>query len=207
MIRPRLSKSVPGLARAVEFDPRGRVFLRGISINDVNEYIALRRRTHAFLKPWEPKPPRGIDFNGQSGFQRMLKGRRSPSCRRFFVCRADDGCIMGSIGLNQIFRGPFQSCVMGYWIGKEFTRQGYMREAVLLALRHAFHALKLHRVEANIVPDNHASLALIRSCGFRFEGLAKNYLQINGRWRDHEHWAMTLEDWIAPRMRKLRRVP
>jgi ribosomal-protein-alanine N-acetyltransferase len=70
---------------------------------------------------------------------------------------------------------------------------------------YAFTTLKLHRVEANIMPENKASLALIRKCGFRFEGLAKRYLQINGRWSDHERWGMTIEDWKPLKKRTIRR--
>jgi len=70
-----------------------------------------------------------------------------------------------------------------------------MSEAVRLALRHAFMKLKLHRVEANVVPRNRASKGLVKKLGFRYEGTAKRYLRIAGKWQDHEHWAMTVEEW------------
>jgi ribosomal-protein-alanine N-acetyltransferase len=70
-----------------------------------------------------------------------------------------------------------------------------MSEAVKLALRYAFKRRKLHRVEATLMPVNAASRALARRCGFRFEGLAKRYLNINGRWEDHERYAITVEEW------------
>jgi ribosomal-protein-alanine N-acetyltransferase len=104
---------------------------------------------------------------------------------------------MGAIALNEIVRGPFQGCYLGYWIGRPFARRGFMTEAVALIVRHAFVHLGLHRVEANIIPRNRASLALIRRAGFRHEGLARRYLCIAGRWQDHEHWAVTVEDWRA----------
>jgi ribosomal-protein-alanine N-acetyltransferase len=70
-----------------------------------------------------------------------------------------------------------------------------MTEALTLTLRIAFRRLRLHRVEANIQPGNRASIALVRRAGFRREGLSPRYLKIGGRWRDHERWALTVEDW------------
>ena len=96
---------------------------------------------------------------------------------------------------NEIVRGPAQSAFLGYWIGARYARQGYMTEALQLALRHAFRVLRLHRVEANIMPANRASIALVRRAGFQREGYSTRYLKIAGRWADHERWALTVEDW------------
>lgn len=111
------------------------------------------------------------------------------------ICLKQTGAIIGALNFNGISPEPFLSTTMGYWIAKTHARQGLMTEAIGLAMNVAFTRLKLHRVEANIVPHNQASLALIQRCGFRFEGLALRFLQINGRWSDHERWAMTIEDW------------
>lgn len=102
---------------------------------------------------------------------------------------------MGSISASQIFRGGFQSAYLGYHIGAEFARQGYMTEALALMLRYVFGKLKLHRVEANIQPGNVASLALVQRAGFVKEGFSRRYLKIGGRWRDHERWTLLVEDW------------
>ena len=74
-----------------------------------------------------------------------------------------------------------------------------MTEALALVLRHAFHALGLHRIEANIQPGNHRSIALVRRLGFAREGYSPRYLKIGGRWKDHERWAITREAWRAHR--------
>jgi [ribosomal protein S5]-alanine N-acetyltransferase len=181
---------VRGLARALEVGSR--VFLRHPTARDGAELQTLRRKSRAFLAPWEPKIP------GQFGapyVQRFLSTADQDRSQRFLVCRSGDGAMVGQIGLGEIARGAFQSCYMGYWLGKPFTGQGYMTEAVRLALRHAFTGLELHRVEANIIPGNAASIAVVKRCGFRLEGYSPRYLQIRGRFRDHERWALTLEDW------------
>lgn len=154
----------------------------------------MRLASRDFLTPWEATPPDGGDNFGPGYFQRILDSQ-SESNHRFLVCSVEDGAVLGALSLGNIVRGAFQSCYTGYWIGKAHAGRGLMTEAMTLALGHAFESLKLHRVEANIVPENAASRALARKLGFRREGLARRYLKINGRWRDHEHWAMTVEDW------------
>ena len=111
----------------------------------------------------------------------------------------EDGAIVGSLALSQIFRGNFQSAYLGYQIAEPFAGRGYMTEALQLALRYAFRELDLHRVEANIQPENKASLALVRRAGFVREGYSRRYLKIGGRWRDHERWALLREEWRALR--------
>ena len=118
------------------------------------------------------------------------------------IRRTRDGAIVGGINFSEIVRGNFQSVYLGYQIGEPFARQGYMTEALALALSIAFGRLRLHRVEANIQPTNAPSLALVRRAGFRREGLSRRYLKIGGRWRDHERWALLAEDWRARRRAK-----
>jgi ribosomal-protein-alanine N-acetyltransferase len=99
------------------------------------------------------------------------------------------------INLSQIFRGGFQNAYLGYGLGEKFTGQGLMTEAIELTLKHAFKTLKLHRVEANVQPNNIASIAVLRKTGFTKEGFSRKYLKIGGRWRDHERWAIIVEDY------------
>lgn len=130
-----------------------------------------------------------------------LARRRRPDSPGFLVCRLADGAIVGGININEIVRGVFQSGYLGYQVGAPYARQGYMTEALALTVRIAFGRLRLHRVEANIQPGNKASIALVRRAGFRREGLSRRYLKIDGRWRDHERWALTNEDWRRARRR------
>lgn len=89
----------------------------------------------------------------------------------------------------------FRSAYLGYYVGARFSNQRFMTEALQLVLRYAFQRLKLHRLEANIQPGNQASISLVRRAGFVREGFSRKYLKIDGRWRDHERWAILAEDW------------
>ncbi len=111
------------------------------------------------------------------------------------VCRLEDGAIVGVFNLSQIFRRAFQSAYLGFYAGAPYAGRGYMREGMQLLLRHVFQTLKLHRVEANAQPQNVRSIALIRRSGFHREGFSPRYLKVAGRWRDHQRWAITAEDW------------
>ncbi|MDE0008639.1 MAG: GNAT family N-acetyltransferase, partial [Gammaproteobacteria bacterium] len=91
--------------------------------------------------------------------------------------------------INNVVRGSFLSASLGYYLGSRFVGNGYMVEALTLVKQHAFRRLGLHRIEANIQPDNIRSLNLVKRCGFVREGISPAYLFINGAWRDHERWA------------------
>ena len=97
--------------------------------------------------------------------------------------------------LGWAVRGPFCNAIMGYWVGEKFAKAGYTSEGVRLVLGRAFGELVLHRVEANVVPTNAASIALAKGVGFREEGYSPRYLEIAGAWQDHVRFAMTVEDW------------
>ncbi len=173
------------------------VYLRYPMPRDREEFIALRRASRAYLEHWEPRPPAGFDAFGDDQFEWMLKSRRRTDQERYFIATLEGRRLAGQISLSSITRGPLLSAYMGYWIGAAFAGRGYMTEAIGLTLRHAFDTLGLHRVEANIQPHNRPSRAVVQKNGFRLEGFSPRYLKINGKWADHERWAITLEDWRA----------
>jgi ribosomal-protein-alanine N-acetyltransferase len=109
---------------------------------------------------------------------------------------------MGVCSLSQIFLGNLKSAYLGYWIGAKFARQGYMTEAIDLMLSHAFETLRLHRIEANIQPENASSIAVVSRLGFRLEGFSPRYLKVAGRWKDHERWAICCDEWTKRLPRK-----
>ena len=118
--------------------------------------------------------------------------------RRYFFARLrDGGDIVGYLNLGEIIRGSLDQAFLGYGAIAGHEGRGLMSEAMQLVLREAFGPLRLHRIEANIQPGNRASIALAQRNGFRLEGFSPRYLKINGRWRDHERWAITAEQWRA----------
>ncbi len=171
-----------------------RVFLRPPQKRDAAEFMAVNRSSARFYHGLTSPPTRPDQFDA------FLKRNKQADGAVFLICRTEDNAIMGSIALSQIFRGGFLSAYLGYQIGAEFARKGYMTEAIQLMLRHAFVNLKLHRLEANIQPGNVASIALVKRAGFVREGYSKRYLKIGGRWRDHERWAILVEDWRKSRV-------
>jgi ribosomal-protein-alanine N-acetyltransferase len=117
------------------------------------------------------------------------------------VCRTEDDALVGVLNLSEIVRGAFQSAYIGYYAFAPYAGRGYMAEGLELTLRFALRVMRLHRVEINIQPANARSIRLARRAGFRREGFSRRYVKIAGRWRDHERWALTVEDWRARRAR------
>ena len=117
-----------------------------------------------------------------------------------FVCTGE-GELAGVINISEIARGLFRSGYLGYYALVPHDGGGYMRAGLVAVIRLAFGKYGLHRLEANIQPDNRRSIALVRGLGFELEGYSPRYLKIGGRWRDHERWALTVETWRAMRKR------
>jgi [ribosomal protein S5]-alanine N-acetyltransferase len=168
-----------------------RVYLRFPESADRAEFIALMRASRSFHRPWATAP------TDDEAFDAYLADSRRPDFQAMLACRREDRAILGFFNLSHITRGSLQSAYLGYAIASAYAHQGYMREGLELVLREAFLNLHLHRIEANIQPGNHASIALARGAGFAREGFSPRYLKIGGRWRDHERWAILAEDWRA----------
>jgi [ribosomal protein S5]-alanine N-acetyltransferase len=180
---------LPTRARPRVVTAQDRVYLRPPVRADQGEFVSLMRVSRSFHRPWASAP------TDDERFAAYLADARRPDFEAMLVCRQHDRAILGFFNLSQITRGYLQSAYLGYAVGKPFARQGYMREGLDLVLRQAFLTLRLHRIEANIQPGNHASLALAQGVGFRREGFSPRYLKIGGRWRDHERWAILVDDW------------
>ncbi|MHC4958680.1 MAG: GNAT family N-acetyltransferase [Planctomycetota bacterium] len=172
-----------------------RVSLQKLTPRHEAAFFDLVRASAAFLRPWEPRPRPGQRFDSPERFARLLAHNRRGTSLKTLIVRNADRALVGSININNIALGPFCSASLGYWIGGPFAGQGYMGDALQLALRHAFRHLGLHRLEANVMPRNAASIALVKRAGFRLEGYSPRYLKIAGRWQDHERWALLKEEW------------
>ena len=166
-----------------------RVQLKKPSARDEPEFLEAARRSRAFLRQWSSPPCTS------AAYRAYLQRLAAPTHEGRFVVLRTSGELVGVINVSEIVRGHFHSAYLGYYAFVPHVGRGYMTEGLTLALRWIFGSLRLHRVEANIQPSNEASRALVRRLGFRCEGFSPRYLKVAGRWRDHERWALTVEDW------------
>jgi [ribosomal protein S5]-alanine N-acetyltransferase len=172
------------------FDLAGvRVGIRRSGETDCDEFLELVRSSVELHRPWVDPP------GTREKFVAYLESRRGVGDDGFLVCEVGSGRIVGVVNLNNIVRGSFQSAYLGYYAGAAFAGRGHMAEGILLVARYAFGDMGLHRLEANIQPENVASIALVRKCGFRKEGFSPRYLKVAGEWRDHERWALLADEF------------
>lgn len=173
-----------------------RLTLRPPVHSDFRGWTALRRDSRDFLTPWEPAWAQ--DHLTRKAFtNRVYWAQRSVangSAVPLFLIRRADQLLLGAITLDNIRRGPAQAGTLGYWTGQSFARHGYMREAAAAVVHYAYTRLDLSRIEAACLPENTASRALLESAGFKYEGVAQSYLQIDGRWRTHVLYAALRSD-------------
>ncbi|MDE0809022.1 MAG: GNAT family protein [Alphaproteobacteria bacterium] len=174
-----------------------RLYLRPPRRADWADWAELRGESREFLVPWEPAW--SDDALTKSAFRRRLSRYAEDWSRdlgySFFIFRRVDDMIVGGISIANVRRGVAQTCSFGYWMGKRYARNGYMTEAVHGACGFVFDQLSLHRVEAACLPSNEPSKGVLCQSGFRYEGLAKRYLKINGTWQDHMQFALLREEF------------
>jgi [ribosomal protein S5]-alanine N-acetyltransferase len=171
--------------------PRSPVRLEKPSGARLREFLAAAGRSRALHRGWVVPP------STPDAYRAYLRRLRRPTHEGHFVVRRASGELVGVVNVSEIVRGAFQSAYLGYYGFLPHVGRGFMREGLRLVLDRAFGELGLHRVEANIQPENRASRTLVRGLGFRREGFSPRYLQVAGRWRDHERWALLAEEWRA----------
>lgn len=164
--------------------------LRPIRADDADEFVRVHEASREHFGPWSPKTESGRTL--QEVFEKELsraESGRVEGTEARLVASMPDGRIAGFFSLSQIYRGCFQNAYAGWRVSADQTGRGIATLGVIALLDLAFapepEGLGLHRVQANIVPDNHASLRVAEKAGFRIEGRARDYLLIDGVWRDH----------------------
>lgn len=178
-----------------------RLVLRPPRTTDVTEIRRLLRANHEHLKPWNPAPPPGEDSSSITEVSKtVLRQRREWKLGRGFVFmvaeRENPTAFIGKIALSGIMRGAMSGAYLGYWMSSDTQGRGYVTEALAAVLDFGFGPAGLHRVQAAIMPRNARSLRVIEKLGFRKEGYAERYLQIAGKWEDHEIYARTREEHV-----------
>lgn len=172
-----------------------RMVLRLPVHSDYPAWRALREESRDFLTPWEPSW--SADHLSRRSFTNRVQwaaraAGKGTTWSLFLIRR--DGVLLGAITLDNIRRGPAQQGTLGYWVGAPHARQGYMGEAIRAVTGYAFGPLDLSRLEAACLPENAASRGVLERSGFKYEGVAQAYLQINGRWRNHVLYASLRSD-------------
>lgn len=155
----------------------------------------LRNREH--FAPWGPaRQPEWdtVDYHLNKIQQYGEPQQQAGNLWLLLSSKQHPATVIGDVHLSNIVRGIFQSCHVGYKLDEREQGKGYMREALQAVITHAFTQMKLHRIEANIMPVNERSIKLVQSLHFKEEGLARKYLKINGQWQDHVHYTLLNDD-------------
>lgn len=179
----------------------GPVAIRALRLRDAAVWSEVRIRNEQWLSPWEGRQPGPMlgtwaERHSAGVYAAMLRVLRREAregrCLPFAVTY--DGALVGQVTVSGVVRGAFQSASVGYWIDGRIAGRGVMPTALAIVVDHCFGAAGLHRIEANIRPENVASRRVVEKLGFREEGLHPRLLFIDGGWRDHLGFALTAEE-------------
>ncbi len=174
-----------------------RLILRSLTVDDTEELFRFRTRNAEFFKPFSPQYPE--EYFDPEYHRKNLLQIESDVLKGLLVqfgvyLKTDAKRMMGSVVFSNIVMGPFKSCYLGYRIDKDELNKGYASEAIIAGSKYMFTEKRLHRIEANIIPRNIASIKAIEKAGFVYEGISKKYLNINGVWEDHLHYVLLNSD-------------
>jgi len=182
----------------------GEVRVRPLRRSDSAAWRDARRRNAAWLAPWDATPPPGSEPRPTSfgGLVRRLHRQARAGTTYPFAIDVE-GRFAGQVTVNNIVRGSAQFASVGYWLDREYAGRGVMPRAVALVIDHCFTRAGLHRIEVAIRPENSNSLRVVEKLGLRQIGFAPAYLHIDGEWRDHRLYAITVEECPEGLLRRL----
>lgn len=172
-------------------------YLRPLVMADAPEVLELRQTNREFLDPWEPLRTESFYTLEMQASQIEVAAKHWTEGvgYGFGIFLPKSGEIVGRVALANIVRGAWQNATMGYFVAQSVNGQGIATEAVRLCVGYAFEHANLHRVQASVIPRNKPSIRVLEKAGFRHEGFAPRFLNINGVWEDHEQYAVTIEEW------------
>lgn len=186
----------------------GAVLVRPPRLRDGRAWSEIRLRNEAWLDKWEPTSPHGwAERNALTAWPPLVsalrKAGRSGSMLPFVITFG--GRLVGQMNVSNVVHGVLRSCTIGYWVDGAVAGRGIVPTGLALAIDHCFTAVGLHRVEVDIRPENTASLRVVEKLGLRREGYYERFLDIDGGWRDHIAFAVTIEELQGATM--LSRLP
>jgi ribosomal-protein-alanine N-acetyltransferase len=194
-------RRLPGGGPSLPHIETERLELTVLDRGDADEVLDYYRRNREFLRPWVPKRTAGFHTRRyqQQLLSRDVAETLSKTKLPLWIRRKSDGLLIGTAVFSNIIYGSFQSCFLGYNLDTGAVRKGFMTEALRAAIQYVFENLRLHRIEANVMPRNEASQKLLTKLGFRREGYSPRYLEIAGAWEDHLRMALLREEWAEGR--------
>lgn len=174
----------------------GEITLRPLRASDERAWRESRAVSVAWLAPWDATVPPGSEPRPTS-FRSMVRGmrRRAREGSTYPFALVVDGRFVGQVSVNNIVRGSGQFASVGYWIDQRYAGRGIMPRAVAMVIDHCLTTAALHRIEIAIRPENTNSLRVVEKLGLREVGFFPLFLHIDGAWRDHRIYAITVEEW------------
>lgn len=175
----------------------GPVLLRAPRLRDGRAWSEIRLRNEMWLLQWEPTSPHSWgERNSITAWPPLLsalrKAGRAGTMLPFMIVYG--GRLVGQMNVSNVVHGVLRSCTVGYWVDRDVAGRGVVPTALALVIDHLFTAVTLHRVEVDIRPENQASLRVVEKLGLRREGYYERFLDIDGGWRDHVAFAVTVEE-------------
>jgi [ribosomal protein S5]-alanine N-acetyltransferase len=173
-----------------------KIYIRLLTLNDATDLLQLEKNNREFFQTYTMKRSPDyytIDFQKDLINQKIEMAKKD-SDYNFGIFKIDNDELIGTIGLFRIFRGSIQGAIVGYSLNKNHNGKGYTTDAVKLVVDYAFTTLKLHRIEAGVMPRNIGSIRVLEKAGFEKEGISKSNVKINGKWEDHQILAIINPD-------------
>jgi ribosomal-protein-alanine N-acetyltransferase len=171
----------------------GSVTIRPIKLRDARVLERELASNRGWLRQWEATNPHGpVSFDTRASIRSLQSNARTGAGIPFAI--EVDGEFAGQLNVSSIAYGSLSSASIGYWVAERFAGRNVTPTAVALATDHCFFTVGLHRMEICIRPENEPSLRVVEKLGFRYEGLRRRFIHINGDWRDHFCFALTVEE-------------
>ncbi|MEG0771981.1 GNAT family protein [Clostridium sp.] len=174
-----------------------KIYIRFLEEKDAEAYTNLQVKNKEFFRKYVTT--RSDEFYTLEFQKQLIKNNIIASEKDekyvFGIFEKDTDELVGNVALTEVFRGPLQSCYIGYYLDLECNGKGYMSEAVKLVVAFGFDELHLHRIEAGVMPHNTGSIRVLEKAGFQKEGIARKNVNINGKWENHQVLAIIEDDW------------
>ncbi|GIO34533.1 MULTISPECIES: GNAT family N-acetyltransferase [Paenibacillus] len=164
------------------------IFIRQLELSDAEDCLKLEVENRDFFQLYGPlRDEKFFTMDGQiERIEKYVLLAKQDSAYSFGIFLADSKQLIGNVTLSEVARGNYQSCWIGYSLDRKHNGKGYMTKAVKLAVDYGFNELKLHRIEAGVMPHNIPSIKVLEKAGFHKEGIAIENVKINGRWENHQ---------------------